>query len=84
MQPFLIVYGEEDGLVPMEDARKEFETAGPKDKHLRVFGSEEGSCEHVGADDIDPVRQLAVDWFAQRLGTAGRGISGRNQMFTAQ
>jgi dipeptidyl aminopeptidase/acylaminoacyl peptidase len=70
-QPFLIVHGEEDGLVPMEDARKEFESAGSVDKQLRVFTAAEGGSEHVGADDIDPVRQFVVDWFAQRLGTAG-------------
>jgi pimeloyl-ACP methyl ester carboxylesterase len=69
-QPFLIVHGEQDGLVPMEDARKEFESADSVDKQLRVFTAEEGSSEHVGADDIDPVRQLVADWFAQRLGTA--------------
>ena len=69
-QPFLIVHGEEDGLIPMEDARREFETAGSKDKQLRVFTAVESSSEHVGADDMDPVRQLVADWFAQRLGTA--------------
>ena len=74
-QPFLIVHGEEDGLVPMEDARKQFDAASSGDKQLRVFSAEEGSCEHVGADDIDPVRQLVADWFAQRLGTATRSIS---------
>lgn len=53
-QPFLVVCDEEDGLVPMEDARKQFDAAGPKDKQSRVFGA--GARGHVGVDDIDPAR----------------------------
>jgi dipeptidyl aminopeptidase/acylaminoacyl peptidase len=67
--PFLIVHGEEDSAVPLEDAQKAFETAGSVDKQLRVFTAAEGGSEHVGVDDPDPVRQLVVDWFAQHLGT---------------
>jgi dipeptidyl aminopeptidase/acylaminoacyl peptidase len=69
-QPFLIVHGEDDGLVPMEDAKKQFEAAGSVDKQLRIFTAAEGGSEHVSADDIDPVRQLVADWFAHKLGTA--------------
>jgi alpha-beta hydrolase superfamily lysophospholipase len=67
--PFLIVHGEEDSAVPLEDAHKVFESAGSVDKQLRVFTAAEGGSEHVGVDDPDPSRQLVVDWFAQHLGT---------------
>ncbi|KIM94142.1 hypothetical protein OIDMADRAFT_35189 [Oidiodendron maius Zn] len=69
-QPFLIVHGEEDGLVPLKDARRAFESAGAVDKQLRVFTAAEGGSDHVGIDEPDPVRHFVVDWFARRLGTA--------------
>ena len=68
-QPFLIVHGEKDGLVPLEDAQREFESAASVDKQLRIFTAVEGGSEHVGVDEPDAVRHLVVDWFAQRLGT---------------
>ncbi|KAF7163053.1 hypothetical protein CNMCM5623_008073 [Aspergillus felis] len=71
-QPFLVVHGDKDGMIPIEDARKVVDTAGSSDKQLKIFTAGEGGCEHVGADDPDPVRQLIVDWFAQRLGTVVR------------
>jgi esterase/lipase len=69
-QPLLIVHGAHDGAVPVEDAQAAFAAAGSTDKTLRIFSVEEGGAEHVNADDPDPARQLIVDWFAQRLGTA--------------
>jgi dipeptidyl aminopeptidase/acylaminoacyl peptidase len=66
-QPLLIVHGEHDGAIPLEDARKAFQAAGSTDKELRVFTIAEGGCEHCNADDPDPARQLIADWFTGRL-----------------
>jgi dipeptidyl aminopeptidase/acylaminoacyl peptidase len=66
-QPFLIVHGEHDLGIPLEDAQKAFNAAGSADKTLRVFTIAEGGAEHCNADEPDPARQLIADWFAQRL-----------------
>jgi dipeptidyl aminopeptidase/acylaminoacyl peptidase len=68
-QPLLIVHGEHDGAIPVEDAQKALDAAGSTDKELRIFTIAEGGAEHVAADDPDPARQLITDWFADRLGT---------------
>ncbi|MEU2871946.1 alpha/beta fold hydrolase [Streptomyces olivoreticuli] len=66
-QPLLIVHGEHDGAIPLEDARKALRAAGSTDKELRVFTVAEGGSEHCNADDPDPARQLIADWFADHL-----------------
>lgn len=68
-QPLLIVHGENDRQVPVEDARKAFEAAGSAEKTLRIFTVAEGGAEHCQTDEPDPARQLIADWFAQRFGT---------------
>jgi dienelactone hydrolase len=68
-QPFLLLHGDHDLLIPVEDARKAFAAAGSADKQLRIFTEAEGGAEHVQADEPDVARQLIADWFAQRLGT---------------
>ncbi|MDB5577636.1 MAG: alpha/beta hydrolase [Bradyrhizobium sp.] len=71
-QPILIMHGDNDLSCPVEEAYKTFEAVGSKDKTLRIFTIEKGGAEHVQADEPDQARQLAADWFAQRLGTAPR------------
>jgi dipeptidyl aminopeptidase/acylaminoacyl peptidase len=68
-QPILIMHGENDLGVPVQEAHTFFEKVGSKDKTLRVFTIAEGGAEHCQADEPDQARQLAADWFAQRLGT---------------
>jgi alpha-beta hydrolase superfamily lysophospholipase len=66
-QPLLIVHGEADRAIPVDDARRAHAAAGSTDKQLRIFTEAEGGIEHVNADDPDPARQLIADWFADRL-----------------
>ncbi|MFI6456193.1 alpha/beta hydrolase family protein [Streptosporangium amethystogenes] len=68
-QPLLIVHGENDRQVAVEDAHKAFEAAGSTDKTLRIFTVAEGGAEHCQTDEPDPARQLIADWFGQRFGT---------------
>jgi dienelactone hydrolase len=68
-QPLLILHGEHDLAIPVDDARKAFAAAGSTDKQLRIFTEAEGGAEHVQADEPDAARQLVADWMAQRLGT---------------
>jgi dienelactone hydrolase len=67
-QPILIMHGENDLAIPLEDARKCFEAVGSKDKTLRIFTIAHGGAEHCQTDEPDQARQRAADWFAQRLG----------------
>jgi dipeptidyl aminopeptidase/acylaminoacyl peptidase len=69
-QPLLILHGENDRQVAVEDAHKAYEAAGSTDKTLRIFTVAEGGAEHCQTDEPDPARNLIADWFAQRLGTA--------------
>jgi fermentation-respiration switch protein FrsA (DUF1100 family) len=66
-QPLLIVHGEADRAIPVDDARRAHAAAGSTDKQLRIFTEAEGGSEHVNADDPGPARQLIADWFADRL-----------------
>ena len=66
-QPFLILHGENDLAIPLDDARKAHAAAGSTDKQLRIFTVAQGGAEHVQADQPDQARQLIADWFAQRL-----------------
>jgi fermentation-respiration switch protein FrsA (DUF1100 family) len=68
-QPLLIVHGEHDQAIPVQDAQRAHAAAGSTDKQLRIFTQAEGGAEHVNADDPDPARQLIADWFADRLHT---------------
>ncbi|GAA0845507.1 alpha/beta hydrolase family protein [Streptosporangium amethystogenes subsp. fukuiense] len=68
-QPLLIVHGENDRQVAVEDAHKAFEAAGSADKTLRIFTVAEGGAEHCQTDEPDPARQLIADWFGRRFGT---------------
>jgi fermentation-respiration switch protein FrsA (DUF1100 family) len=63
----LIVHGEGDRQIPVEDAYKAFEAAASPDKQLRVFTEAEGGDQHCQTDEPDPARQLLADWFADRL-----------------
>jgi dipeptidyl aminopeptidase/acylaminoacyl peptidase len=67
--PFLMLHGENDRQVAVEDARKAFAASGSKDKTLRIFTVAEGGAEHCQTDEPDPARQLIADWFGRRLGT---------------
>lgn len=66
-QPSLIVHGENDLAIPLDDARKAYVAAGSSDKQLRIFTATQGGAEHVQADQPDQARQLIADWFAIRL-----------------
>jgi fermentation-respiration switch protein FrsA (DUF1100 family) len=63
--PLLVVHGEDDRIVPLDSAKKLYEAAGSKVKHLKVFTAAEGAAEHCQVDN----RQLGVDtiadWLAQ-------------------
>jgi dienelactone hydrolase len=66
-QPFLIVHGAHDSMIPLPHAQQAIDAAGSDDKELVVFDGVDGGAEHCSMDDPDPARQLIADWFADRL-----------------
>ncbi len=66
-QPLLIVHGENDRQVPVEDARKAFAAAGSTDKQLRVFTADQGGAEHIQTDEPGPALDLIADWTSLAL-----------------
>jgi len=70
--PFLLLHGEEDEQVPLEDARALFEAVGSPDKTMRVFGAAEGGAQHCQHDYLSIASTAFADWLAEKLG-AGRG-----------
>ncbi len=56
--PVLITHGEDDRIVPLEDAKTLYAKVGAKNKTLRIFTAEEGGAEHCQVDN----RQLGIDY----------------------
>jgi naringenin degradation protein FdeB len=61
--PLLVVHGENDRIVPLDSAKKLYEAAGSKRKHLKIFTATEGGAEHCQVDN----RQVGVDYIADWL-----------------
>jgi dienelactone hydrolase len=61
--PILILHGENDRLVPLEEARTLYERVGSKNKELKVFTAAEGGAEHCQVDN----RQLGIDYVGDWL-----------------
>jgi dienelactone hydrolase len=65
--PFLMVVGEEDAQVPLEDAHTCFKAVGAKDKTLRIFTAEEGGSQHCQNDRLGVAIPFMHDWLAEKL-----------------
>src|ERR1700685_936212 len=68
--PLLILHGESDRQVPVQDARSVYDAAvNARERELKVFTLEDGGAEHCSIDnDILAIDYLA-DWLAERLVT---------------
>jgi dienelactone hydrolase len=71
--PFLLVHGEDDQQVPLDDAYRLFEAVGSKDKTLRVFTADEGGAQHCHMDNLSIATPEIYHWLADRLG-ATKGV----------
>jgi dienelactone hydrolase len=61
--PFLVLHGENDRIVPLDQAKKLYEKVGAKRKHIKIFTAEEGGAEHCQVDH----RQLGIDYISDWL-----------------
>jgi dienelactone hydrolase len=66
--PLLVVHGENDRQVPLEQAARTVrEAVNSPRAQLRVFTAEEGGAEHVGGDLFGPTIDCIADWCADVL-----------------
>jgi dienelactone hydrolase len=67
--PFLVMHGENDRQVPLEQARKTFEEAGSDKKELKIFTVREGGVEHCQLDNRYLGSDYIADWFSEQFGS---------------
>jgi dienelactone hydrolase len=66
--PLLVVHGEHDRQVPIEQAERTVRAAVNSPRaELRVFTEAEGGAEHVGGDLFSPTIDYIADWVAEVL-----------------
>lgn len=66
--PLLITHGANDRQIPLEYAQQSYDEAVNSPlRELKIFTEREGGIEHVGADNMEPVRSYIADWIAQRF-----------------
>ena len=65
--PLLVMHGENDRQVPLEQAIRTYEQATVADKTLKIFTKEEGGAEHCQVDNRVVAADYAADWFSSRL-----------------
>jgi dienelactone hydrolase len=66
--PLLVVHGEHDRQVPIEQAERTVRAAvNSRRAELRVFTEEEGGAEHVGGDLFSSTIDYIADWVAEVL-----------------
>lgn len=65
--PLLVVHGENDRQVPLEQAVATYEKATTRDKTLKVFTKDEGGVEHCQIDNRAIAADYLADWFAEKL-----------------
>ena len=58
--PVLVMHGENDRIVPVEEARTLFARIGARNKTLKIYTREDGGAEHCQVDD----RPMGVDYMA--------------------
>ena len=66
--PFLVVHGENDGVVPVEYAHQLFRAVGTKQKTLKIFDAQEGGSDHCQEDNRQIGANYVADWLMDHLG----------------
>lgn len=65
--PFIVTHGGDDRIVPVQNAPKLYEAVGARDKHIKIFSTEEGGAEHAHVDNRQVGIAYVADWLAARL-----------------
>lgn len=75
--PLLVVHGENDQQVPLDQAQRTVDAAvnAPR-RDLRLFSVAEGGAEHVNGDNFGLAVDVIADWCADVLGGDAAGVTG--------
>lgn len=65
--PFLIMHGEDDKQVLMDDANEMFAAIASDDKSMVIFDGKNGGAAHTQFDNHLPALQICADWMASRI-----------------
>jgi fermentation-respiration switch protein FrsA (DUF1100 family) len=65
--PFLMVHGEGDEQIPLEDAQACFDAVGSRNKTMKIFTREEGGYHHCQIDNQSICSAYMWDWLEQIL-----------------
>jgi pimeloyl-ACP methyl ester carboxylesterase len=65
--PTLVVHGENDRLIPPEEAEKLHEEIGATNKTLKIFTEDEGAAEHCQVDDRVAGVNYIADWITENV-----------------
>jgi pimeloyl-ACP methyl ester carboxylesterase len=65
--PFLMVHGEGDEQIPLEDAQACFDAVGSRNKTMKIFTREEGGYHHCQIDNVSIGVAYMWDWVEQVL-----------------
>jgi dienelactone hydrolase len=65
--PFLVVHGEDDEQIPLQDAQSLCDACGSADKTLRVFTAEEGGAQHCQRDYLSLGTATMWNWLEDKL-----------------
>ena len=65
--PFLILHGENDRIIPPEEARKLHAAIGSSNKTLKIFTAAEGGAEHCQVDDRQAGVNFIADWITENV-----------------
>ncbi|GAA1850543.1 prolyl oligopeptidase family serine peptidase [Pseudonocardia ailaonensis] len=66
-QPALVMHGENDRQIPLDDAYKAFELISSTDKELKIFTLADGGAEHCHSDEPAGAINYVSDWAAEKL-----------------
>jgi alpha-beta hydrolase superfamily lysophospholipase len=62
--PLLVIHGEKDRQVPLQQAIDTFEAATNRNRKLKIFKADEGGVEHCQIDNRALAADYLADWFA--------------------
>jgi len=65
--PFLMLHGEGDEQIPLQEAQKCFAAVGSKNKTMKIFTREEGGYHHCQIDNQSICSAYMWDWLEQIL-----------------
>jgi len=67
--PFLVMHGQDDGIIPPGEAEILYVKLGSKTKTLKIFDSVEGGAEHCQVDDRPAGINYMADWLTDNVFT---------------